>query len=100
MKKEAGKHGAAKNTFLQLESTEPWDAVKAQLLVKINSILKLTTIDFYNYMFSFLVPCIHTKPTELTNEDSYKFMVECASKGKDPSMNLTIEPKPQSKKVH
>lgn len=89
MKKEAGKCGAAKNTFLQLEFTEPWDTVKAQLLVKINSILKLTTIDFDNHMFSFLVPQVHTKPTELTNEDSYKFMVEHASKGKDPSVNLT-----------
>ena len=46
MKKEAGKRGTAKNTFLQLESMEPWDTVKAQLLVKIDSILKPTTIDF------------------------------------------------------
>ena len=99
IKKEAGKRGTAKNTFLQLESTEPWDTVKAQLLVKIDGILKLTTIDFDDYTFSFSVPRVHTKPTELTDEDSYKFMVERASKGKDPTVNLTIEPKPQSKKV-
>ena len=39
MKKDAGKRGATMNTFLQLESTKPWDTVKAQLLVKIDSIL-------------------------------------------------------------
>jgi len=99
MKKEAGKHGTVKNTFPQLKSTEPWDTVKAQLLVKIDGILKPTTIDFDDYTFSFSVPRVHMKLTELTDEDSYKFMVKCASQGKDPPMNLTIEPKPQSKKV-
>ena len=66
MKKEAGKSGATKNTFLELESTEPWDTVKAQLLIKIDSILKPTTIDFDNYTFSFSVPWVHTKPTDLS----------------------------------
>jgi len=56
MKKEAGKSSAMKNTFLQLESTEPWDTVKAQLLIKIDGILKPTTIDFDDYTFSFSVP--------------------------------------------
>ena len=99
MKKEAGKSSAMKNTFLQLESTEPWDTVKAQLLIKIDGILKPTTIDFDDYTFSFSVPWVHTKPTDLSDEDSYRFMVEHACKGKDPAVNLTIEPKLHSKKV-
>jgi len=99
MKKDAGKHGAAKDTFLQLKSTEPWDTVKAQLLVKIDSILKPTTINFDNYTFSFSVPQVHTKPTDLTNEDSYRFMIKHTCKGKEPAVNLTIEPKLHSRKV-
>jgi hypothetical protein len=100
MKKDAGKRGAAKNTFMQLESTEPWDTVMAQLLVKIDGILKPTTIAFEDYVFSFSVPRVHTKPTDLTDEDSYKFMVERALKSKDPAVTITIEPKPPpSKKV-
>ena len=100
MKKDVGKRGPAKNTFLQLESTEPWDTVKAQLLVKVDTILKPETIAFEDYTFSFTVPRYHTKPTDLSDDgETYKFMIERALKAKDPSVTLIVEPKPPSKKV-
>ena len=100
MKKDVGKRGPAKNTFLQLESTEPWDTVKAQLLVKVDTTLKPETIAFEDYTFSFTVPRYHTKPTDLSDDgETYKFMIERALKAKDPSVTLIVEPKPPSKKV-
>lgn len=99
MKIDSGKRGAAKNTFLQLGSKEPWDTFVAQLLVKIERILTPATIAFEDYACTFSVPRIHTKPTDLTNDDSYNFMVERALKGKDPAVSITVEPKLRRKKV-
>ena len=76
MKFNSGKRGGAKNTFLQFGSKEPWNTFIAQLLVKIDGILNPATITFENYTVTFSVPWVHTKPTDLTNENSYKFMVE------------------------
>ena len=76
MKINSGKRGGAKNTFLQFGSKEPWNTFIAQLLVKIDGILNPATITFENYTVTFSVPWVHTKPTDLTNENSYKFMVE------------------------
>lgn len=89
-----------KNTFLQLAADEPWDTFKAQLLVKVDGVLNSTTIAFEDYGFNFLVPHIHTKLTDLTDEDSYRFMVECALKGKDPAISITVKPRARSKRYH
>ena len=99
MKIDSGKRGGAKNTFLQLGSKEPWDTFTAQLLVKIDAILNPATIAFEDYTVTFSVPRIHTKPTDLTNDISYRFMVERALRGKDPSASITVEPKAHHKKV-
>ncbi|KJA25112.1 hypothetical protein HYPSUDRAFT_161274 [Hypholoma sublateritium FD-334 SS-4] len=98
MKIDSGKRGGAKNTFLQLGSKEPWDTFMAQLLVKIDGILNPATIAFEDYAFTFSVPRIHTKATDLTDEDSYSFMVERALKGKDPAVSITVEPRLRRKK--
>ena len=92
MKKDEKKRGDPKNTFLQLGHNEPWDILKAQLLVKISSILKPTKLEFENYGLSFTVPRVHTKPTSLDDETSYNFMVDRALRSKDPAVSLIIEP--------
>lgn len=98
MKKDAGKRGAPKNTFLQLSNEEPWDTFQAQMLVKVDSILKPVSIAFEDYAFYFSVPRIHAKATDLTDEESYRFMIERALKGKDPSVSITIEQRRESDK--
>ncbi len=92
MKKDEKKRGDPKNTFLQLGRDEPWDTLKAQLLVKISNILKPMNLEFKNYGFFFTVPRVHMKSTSLDDETSYAFMVDRALKGRDPAVNLIIEP--------
>jgi hypothetical protein len=92
MKKDEKKRGNPKNTFLQLGHDEPWDTLKAQLLVKISNILKPTKLEFDDYGYSFTVPRIHTKLTSLDDQTSYTFMVDRALRSKDPAVNLIVEP--------
>jgi hypothetical protein len=92
MKKDPKKRGDSKNTVLRLEPEAVWDTFVAQLLVKIETMLKPKTINLEDYVVTFSVPRIHPKVTDLTNEDMYKFMVERALRSKDRTASITVEP--------
>jgi hypothetical protein len=55
MKKPAAKCEPKKSS-LQLSTDEPWDTVKAQLLVKINNLLKPSTLSIDDYEILFSIP--------------------------------------------
>jgi hypothetical protein len=92
MKKDTKKRGDSKNTVLRLEPEAVWDTFLAQLLVKIDMMLKPKVIDFKNYIVTFSVPRIHPKVTDLADEDMYNFMVERALRSKDRTASITVEP--------
>ena len=92
MKKDPKKRGDSKNTILRLEPDAVWDTFVAQLLVKINTMLKPKAIAFKDYTVTFSVPRIHPKVTDLADEDMYKFMVDRALRSKDRTASITVEP--------
>lgn len=92
MKKDTKKRGDSKTVLMELGDELVWDTWKAQLLVKIDKVLKPKKISFNNYDITFSIPRVHPKPTMLSDEGSYKFMVSQASKGKDPNVLVTVEP--------
>jgi hypothetical protein len=49
MKKDSKKCGEGKTTFLQLCSDIEWDTFMVKLLVKVNNILKPSSISFEDY---------------------------------------------------
>lgn len=97
MKKDPKKHGFSRNTVLRLEPEAIWDTFLAQLLVKIDMMLKSKVIDFKDYVVTdyvvtFSVPRIHPKVTDLADEDMYKFMIERALQSKDRTASITVQP--------
>ena len=92
MKKDPKRRGDSKNTVLHLEPEATWDTFLAQLLVKINMMLKPRVINFKDYFFTFSVPRIHPKVMDLADEDMYKFLVERALRSKDRTASITVEP--------
>ena len=89
-----------KSDFLQLDEDE-WDTMKAQVMVKIDSLLKPTTISYYEYEISFIIPCYSPQPMLLDSNNKYLYMVEHALKAKSgPSAKILIEAKVLEKKVH
>jgi hypothetical protein len=92
MKKDPKKRGDSKNTILCLEPDTIWDTFVAQLLVKIDMMLKPKVIALKDYAVTFSVPRIHPKVTDLADEDMYKFMVERALRSKDRTASITVEP--------
>jgi hypothetical protein len=92
MKKPAKKRGDARSISLELESGLEWDAFKAKVLAKIDSVVKPTFLSFDDYTIKFTVPRVHPKPTNLEDEDAYRFMVGRTSKSKDPCAALVVEP--------
>jgi hypothetical protein len=91
MKKPAKKRGDARSISLELESGLEWDAFKAKVLAKI-CVYKPTFLSFDDYTIKFTVPRVHPKPTNLEDEDAYRFMVGRTSKSKDPCAALVVEP--------
>lgn len=90
----------ANNTFLNLMSSEPWDTIKAQLLVKISSFFMPLREDFANYDVVFTVPRHSTAPLNLRTEEDYTFMKTQALKGKDLTVHLKISGnRPEAEKV-
>ena len=78
--------------MLRLEPEARWDTFLAQLLVKIDTILKPRVIDFKDYFVTFSVTCIHPKVMDLADEDMYKFLVERALRSKDRTASIMVEP--------
>ena len=56
MKKDPKKCGDSKNTVLHLEPGAIWDTFVAQLLVKIDTMLKPKVIALKDYTITFSVP--------------------------------------------
>ncbi|KAF8224090.1 hypothetical protein L208DRAFT_1313391, partial [Tricholoma matsutake] len=73
------------------------DTVKAQVMVKINSILKPLTIAYNDYNIMFTIPCYSPHPMPLHSEEKYTYLVEHALKAKSPSVKIIIEAKGSKK---
>jgi len=97
MKKPAAKR-RAKTSSLQLSATEPWDTVKAQLLVKIDSLLKPKSIDYEDYDIICTIPRIIAKPgIPLTNPTDYTLLLEQSRKCNLVNVSITPSSDPSDK---
>ena len=87
-----------KSDFLQLDKDEGWDTVKAQVMVKIDLILKPPTIAYDDYNIMFTIPRYSPHPMPLDSDEKYAYLVEHALKAKSPSVKIIIEAKGSKKK--
>ncbi|KAF8968729.1 hypothetical protein BDZ97DRAFT_1755027 [Flammula alnicola] len=81
---------------LELGDKEPWDTVKAQLLVKIDTALSPRVLAFSDYMVMFYISRVLPKPgMALSTEDNYAALLLRAGNltSKTPTINLTIQQK-------
>lgn len=92
MKKDKKKRGDPKMVVMQLKCNIEWDTFKAKVLSKIEATLKPESLSFDDYCVSFCIARLHPTPTELANDDTYLFMTGRASRSKDPSVSIIIEP--------
>ena len=90
MKKSVSKRQSVSG-HLKLDSDEPWDTLKAQILVKISDALRPAKIDYADYNVIFHITCLVPKPGMALN-DNYdcSFMLEQALKGKNAVVNLVV----------
>ena len=74
--------------------------MKAQIMAKIDSILKPRTISYDDYDIAFTIPCYSPQPMLLDNNDKYLYMVEHMLKAKSgPCVKIMIEVRVSEKKV-
>ena len=87
MKKPASRREPKKSS-LQLAADEPWDTVKAQLLVKIDDLLKPSTLSIDDYEILFTIPRVVAKPGyPLASATDYVILLE---RSKSKLVQLTI----------
>lgn len=92
MKKPATKR-TPKTSSLELDTSEPWDTMLAQILVQIDHALKPSNISLDNYSIMFSIPRILSKPgLSLSNSDDYdKLLLRArAMNSTIPTINFTI----------
>jgi hypothetical protein len=79
-----------KNMSLRLSTEEPWDTVKAQILIKIDTALNPWSINFENYSIAYTIPHILSKPSyPLSSTDDYALLVDRALKPKLVHLHVT-----------
>ena len=81
---------------LELGADEPWDRIKAQLLMKIDEALTSWVLKFDNYLTMFFIPCVLLKPgMVLSTDENYAALLLCAKNlaSKTPTINFTIQQK-------
>lgn len=77
--------------WLQLDDSEPFDTLIAQLLVKIDSALHPSVLSIDHYDVKFSIPRLSPAPMALTDNESYGYMLSRAIRSKDPNVVLVIE---------
>jgi hypothetical protein len=88
MKKSASKREPKKSS-LQLSADEPWDTLKAQLLVKINDLLKPSMLSINDYKILFTIPRVVAKPGyPLASATDYAILLERSSKSKFVQLSI------------
>jgi hypothetical protein len=93
MKKPAAKREPKKSS-LQLSSDEPWDTLKAQLLVKIDEVFKPTTLSIDDYDILFTIPRVVSKPGyPLASATDYGILLDRSVKSRlvQLSISMTID---------
>lgn len=84
-----------KTQILKLDSDEPWDCMKAQLLVKLDETIQPSNISFSLFDFSFHIPRVVSKPgLSLCEEPDYTMMTAKALTSRDHTVNIVIEQLP------
>ena len=68
--------------ILELDASEPWDTVKAQIFMMIGKSLAPATIRFQDYDVSFTIARAVTQPLPLISESDYLFLVKQSTKGR------------------
>jgi hypothetical protein len=84
-----------KGASLTLVTDEPWDTLKAQLLVKIDSALQPSNISFADYHIKYYIPRVLSKPgLDLQSEEDYEDLVDRSRniKSNPPTINVNIRP--------
>jgi hypothetical protein len=82
-----------KTKSLQLLTDEPWDTMKAQILVLLSAALNPPVLDFENYELMFHIPRVLPKPgLSLASEAGYLIMNGrgCNMTAKDPTINIFV----------
>jgi len=80
------------NETLELSTNEPWDTFVAQLLVKVDSVLNLSRIDFDNFNVRYMINRHVPKPgINLRSEDNYKSLLNRLGKLKNPQVTIVVE---------
>ena len=89
MKKPAAKREPKKSS-LQLSSDEPWDTLKAQLLVKIDEAFKPTTLSIDDYSILFTIPRVVSKPGyPLVSATDYSILLDRSFKSRLVQLSIS-----------
>jgi hypothetical protein len=81
---------------LELGAEEPWDRLKAQLLMKIDKTLAPWALNFDDYLAMFFIPRVLPKPgMALSTDENYAALLKRAKNlaSKTPTINVTIQQK-------
>jgi len=90
-KVDVKKRKAITSTFMKLDSDEPFDTWKAQLLVRIEKAFSPDDIDFTKYEIGFTIPRVIVSPMSVMVEEEYNDMLERIMKTKDSSCSVYIQ---------
>jgi hypothetical protein len=81
----------SRSAVIKLNTDEPWDTMKAQLLVKIDQALQPSRIQYDDYEIKFYIPRVLPKPgLSLVGETDYDVMMMKARKLKEPEINIMV----------
>ena len=76
---------------MKLDTDEPFDTWKAQLLVRIDKILAPNILDFANYEVNFTVACISVAPMAISCDEEYLDMLGCVARTRDLVCNIYVQ---------
>ncbi|KAG2338750.1 hypothetical protein BDR05DRAFT_951690 [Suillus weaverae] len=78
---------------VNLNSDEPWDTLKAQVLVKISNVIKPCILNFNDYSLTYQIPRVLPKPgLSLITQADFDGMMKCVNgmNAVTPLVNITV----------
>ena len=85
------KKWTGKNTYMVLNSNEPFDTWRAQLIVQVKKTLKPSKLDINDNKIHFMVAHISPLPLIVASDEEYLNMLEQVGKSKDSACNVYVQ---------
>lgn len=94
MKEPKARRGRPETDIFELNDDEPYDRLRAQILVHIDQLISPPSINWEEYDITYTIPRQQTTALKIDTPEKYEYLLKCAHNIKsNPGAKILVEAK-------